>query len=344
MKMLSSGIAAIAILVLFGFVYMAGEREEAHRLWGVSLEAAVRAGDLDRAESLFAEEAHTPQRTSLDRMSADLAANNYAFGKIVSLGRSYEAGERDGDGYCDLSQRMNREMRNDTLYRFPQSLQQFVTERCDGIGEERRLAALAVMAAETSEREGKEAERAAVAAARNERESAAWKQKEAERLAASQARKAARTAKEAEVKAQREKATEIENARLKEVGVAGFFSSRLADTILALQNREITPADVGGRVFGCGQIVNALREACHYRDKKVQAVQIMEDDSVLYALDELRGSTNYEFTILVRDSIEPAQTGIGMPLPPGYYKLDGTQTYETANGSTNTVLVIQRIE
>ena len=52
MKMLSSGIAAIAILVLFGFVYMAGEREEAHRLWGVSLEAAVRAGDLDRAESV----------------------------------------------------------------------------------------------------------------------------------------------------------------------------------------------------------------------------------------------------------------------------------------------------
>ncbi len=90
--------------------------------------------------------------------------------------------------------------------------------------------------------------------------------------------------------------------------------------------------------------MNALREACHYRDKKVQAVQIMEDDSVLYALDELRGSTNYEFTILVRDSIEPSQTRIGMPLPPGYYKLDGTQTYETANGSTNTVLVIQRIE
>lgn len=70
--------------------------------------------------------------------------------------------------------------------------------------------------------------------------------------------KPARTAKDAEVKAQREKTTEIGNARLREVGAAGFFSSRLADTILALQNREITPADVGGRVFSCGQIVNAL--------------------------------------------------------------------------------------
>jgi hypothetical protein len=343
-KILSFGIAAIAILILFGSVYMTGERKEAQRLWGVDLEAAVRAGDLDRAESLFAEETHTPQRTNLDRMSADLAANNYAFGKVVSLGRSYEAGERDGDGYCDLSQRMNREMRNDTLYRFPQSLHQFVTERCDEIREERRLAALAVIVAETSEREGKEAERAAAAAAWNEKESAAWNQKDADRLAASRARKAARTAKDAQVNAQREKTTEIENARLKEIGVDGFFSSRLADTILALQNREITPADVGGRVFGCGQIVNALRESCHYRDRKIEAIQVIEDQGVLYSLDELRGSTNYEFTILVRDSIEPGQTRVGMPLPPGYYKLDGTQTYETAKGSTNNVLVIQRIE
>ncbi len=344
MKVLSFGIAAIAILILFGFVYMDEKRKEEHLLWGVRLEAAVRAGDLDRAESLFAQEAHTPQRASLDRMSADHAANEYAFGKIVSLGRSYEAGERDGDGYCDLSQRMNREIMNDTRYRFPQSLQQFVTERCDAIGEERRVAVLAVMAAEARERERQNAERAAAATARSEKQSAAKKQEYAERLAASQARKAARTAKEAEVKAQREKTTEIENARLKEVGVPGFFSSRLADTILALQNREITPADVGGRVFGCGQIVNALRESCHYRDKKIQAVEVIEDQSALYSLDELRGSTNYEFTILVRDSIEPGQTRIGMSLPLGYYKLDGTQIYETADGSNKTVLVIQRIE
>ena len=86
MKMLSSGIAAIAILVLFGFVYMAGEREEAHRLWGVSLEAAVRAGDLDRAESLFAEEAHTPQRTSLDRMSADLRVGTPSNAQVARTG------------------------------------------------------------------------------------------------------------------------------------------------------------------------------------------------------------------------------------------------------------------
>jgi hypothetical protein len=344
MKKLSLGIAAVAMLIWFGSVYMAGEREEAQRLWGVNLEAAVRAGDLDRAESLFAEEAHTPKRTSPDQMSADIAASNYAFGMIVSLGRSYEVGERDGIGYCDLKQRMNREMRKDIRYRFPESLRQFVIERCDEIREEKRLEVIAVIAAKTTEREQQEADNAAAAAARNQNEAAAWEQKEADRMAASLARKAARTAEDAEVMARREKTTEIENTRLQEIGVDGFFSSRLADTILSLEAREITRADVGGRVFGCGRIVNALEESCHYRDGKIEAIEVIEEQGTLYALDEWRGSTHHEFTILVRDSIEPGETLVGMPLPYGYYKLDGTQTYETATGSTKAAIAIVRIE
>jgi hypothetical protein len=298
------------------------EVKRPEREWARDLEVALRSDDFATARNLARAREGVLDWRAVKMTHNDHVQNDVVVWKMIRHGETYAEGGRDRKPYCDLHRYLNNGVRLQTKYQFPKSVRDFVSDRCNEL-----IAA----------------NNAAIQKAKDD-EDAKWAARREAEDAEARARKVARAAKDQAAADARKSAIDKENSRVAGLGYSGVYTTRVAPVILNLVDRRKTSSELEGQLFGCGRLAKELGESCGGLDRNIQAIQVVDASTSLYSLDEWHGSTNYEFTILVRDNLEPGATVTGSPLPQGYYTLDGTQTYETALGATNTVYVIRRVE
>lgn len=139
-----------------------------------------------------------------------------------------------------------------------------------------------------------------------------------------------------DAKARRDAAIAEESDRVGRRVVPGSVSAIMGRLVISGGDQS-SYADAA---FGCSSKLDDL-DLCS-RTGGATVLQAIDATTALYSLE--MGSRRPNVIVLVRDSIRTSPMVSDQPLPLGLYALDGTFTYDTAIGSTNTVYAIRRID